>query len=125
MLYTVTYKRKNIITEILNKKEVSDALKFFEANKNYYSLVSITPTTAEDIAGKVVDFLKYVTPYDYADFHDVGETDEEMVAKLAANLLDNKNIFYDDIAALFDEPEILDSSEQDYREHILKIIKEF
>ena len=125
MLYTLTYKRKNILTEVLDKKEIFDALKFFETCKGYYSLISILPATAEDVAGKVVDFLKATVPFDYADNLEPGETDEDVIAKLAEQLAEDKETFYNDISMLFDEPEIFDSSEQEFRESILKMIKEF
>jgi hypothetical protein len=124
MLYTVTYIRHKTFTEILNRKDLNEMLKFFE-EENYYTLISVFPTTAEDIAGKVVEFTKATAPFDYEDAKEVGETDEDIIAKLAERLTENKDRFYDDLATFFDEPEILDSSEQEFREDILKIIKEF
>ena len=124
MLYTVTYIRHKTFTEILNRKDLNEMLKFFEG-ENFYTLISIFPATAEDIAGKVVDFIKATAPFDYEDAKEVGETDEDMIAKLAGQLTENKARFYDDLATLFNEPETLDSSEQEIREDILKMIKEF
>ena len=124
MLYTVTYIRHKTFTEILNRKDLNEMLKFFEG-ENFYTLISIFPAAAEDVAGKVVDFLKATAPFDYEDAKEVGEADEDMIAKLAEQLTENKARFYDDLAALFNEPEILDSSEQEFREDILKMIKEF
>ena len=124
MLYTVTYIRHKTFTEILNRKALNEMLKFFEG-ENFYTLISIFPATAEDIAGKVVEFTKATAPFDYEDAKEVGETDEDVIAKLAERLTENKDRFYDDLATFFDEPEILDNSEQEFREDILKMIKEF
>ena len=132
MLYAVTYKRHRIFTndfiietDVINKEEVLKDLKLFETFSNDYALISIAPATAEDVAGKVVDFLKATAPFDYEDAKEVGETDEDIIAKLAEQLTENKDRFYDDFATFFDEPEILDSSEQEFREDILRMIKEF
>ncbi len=124
MLYTMTYKRHKTFTEILNRKDLNDALNFFE-KENFYTLISVFPATAEDVTGKVVEFIKATAPFDYEDAKEVGETDEDVIKKLAEQLTENKDRFYDDFATFFDEPEILDSSEQEIREDILKMIKEF
>lgn len=124
MLYTMTYKRHKTFTEILNRSDLNGALKFFE-EENFYTLISIFPATAEDVAGKVVDFIKATAPFDYEDAKEVGETDEDIIAKLAEQLTEDKDRFYSDFVTLFNEPEILDSSEQEFREDILKMIKEF
>lgn len=124
MLYTATYKRHKTFTEILNRSDLNGMLKFFE-EENFYTLISVFPATAEDVAGKVVEFIKATAPFDYEDAKEVGETDEDMIAKLAEQLTENKDLFYDGFATLFDDPEILDSSEWEIREDILKMIKEF
>jgi hypothetical protein len=120
----MTYKRHKTFIEILNRSDLNDALKFFE-EENFYTLISVYPTSAEDVAGKVVEFTKAAAPFDYEDAKEVGETDEDVIKKLAEQLTENKDRFYDDFAAFFNEPEILDSSEQEIREDILKMIKEF